>query len=1636
MERPASVHPADETLVSYGLGKLDETLAESVNKHLEQCVPCRQRVAELSSDSFVGRLRDAQPEPDSKPASPKPARPKTIVEPDRPRPSRVAGKQAAAAVPSEPTGTLPPELANHPQYEVIRELGRGGMGVVYLARNKLMNRLEVLKVLNKEMLAKEGRADRFLREIQSAARLHHPNVVAAYTALQMGDLLVFAMEYVEGDDLAKLVRARGPLPIVNACYFAYQAAQGLQHAHECGMIHRDIKPGNLILFRQGKKAVVKILDFGLAKVTSERGLDRTLTQEGQMLGTPDYIAPEQTLDAQKADIRSDIYSLGCTLYHLLTGNTPFSGNSLFEVLQAHHSIEAKPLNLVRPDVPVELASVVAKMMAKEPNRRYQTPAEVVQALKPFLKPGGLTSPQPESSRMISQTERPAAAVAPAPAPDDDDPALAPMEAVQPAERWKSLIDMAQFGHSSTARSAIRKRVRRQPPWMWPSVAVGALLLGVITAWASGVFSVKTKDGVIVLQGLPDNAEVLVDGDKVSVRFPEGGGPAEITVPPGKRGVQVKKDGFNLFGEEVIIARGETKLLTVRREPLSQQGNQRTRERPEGSIPGADRPGLKSIPHQRATIISGQWAIVGDELVQSAETQAELAFGDIDWSDYDLTLDLQKVNGSGHGIAVEFHRLNLNTFCWFGLGVFENKGCELYFQLRGKRLGRNGENNADNWVWRGIDEGRWYSVKISVRKSSVKCYLDRDMLFEDSHSSFSHGGIALRTMGVQARFRRIKVTSPDGQILFPEGLPDVEQEQGNGALGPEGVRAPVRPAAVAEPATPPQVAQEKETLSQTLSADRRADGFVPLFNGKDTSGWTFPFGSGDKWTVANGVLSADGNTHIGTEKAFKDFHLRMSVRTPDNLNKVVGFRLSSPSAKNYGFHLGGTGRAPRLLADGDNQLDPQTVVPLGAYHYSFTPPGTSRPTRSINDLTELTTDMRRRKVSPLSDNEWHQIDVIAVGNAFQMLVDERVISAFRDEQSRLALGPIYIGLPAGAHIDLREIAIKELTADSPEARSLAAESKHDSVSLFNGKDFTNWAFPYGGREYWTAENGVIHGTNGQARLVSVRSDYKDFHLHLEMRSPDQRNKFLIFRSNDADGEIKYYSVSLGGLTNDGTTAHPGKHSFKNGGGIFAGERLTTDGLTSLKLVDFPLLTPKTWHTVELKAVGNTFTLWIDEQEVAVFRDDESRLSQGQIIIGLGKDARAEIRKIEIKELAPSRSTGFGGLGGGFGRGFKKRTAPNDMEDATAPKSSASRGGGFGGRMGGMGGGLGNNAGLGGMRFGGGRLDDDPNGFGFGPASKEKFFRLFNGNDFTNWTFPKGGQEKWTIEDGILRGEGAAFIATARSDYKDFHLRLWVRTADQINKSLIFRSHDVNGQDAEYCFHLGGIRFDRKLTWPLGAYHVFTGEPVKPNEKPWTTEGLSRLKSVDVPFLDADKWYHVEIIAIGHTFRLLLDGREVSAFRDNLGRFSEGQIMIGLADGRLELRDIEVNEKLAKPAAAAPKKSPRKSSKPAPANDALREGTVWRGSRTYRKGFWQGVTVDYEIQVLKRLGPKFTGVKFDNGAGRNRLPVEGEIHGKSLAWREGTEWRMVGKLDGDTIAVQFHADFGNGKTEGSGQLKRSE
>ncbi len=510
MEARPVTHPSADALQAFGLGQMDDAAASGIMSHLDSCPQCRQAVASLSGDDFLHRLRQAR----TPSATPAPAKALS--------PSVAPG----AKPPGRPTTlhNLPPELAEHPQYDVLRELGRGGMGVVYLAKNKMMDRLEVLKVVNKTLIDRPGAVERFLREIRSAAKINHVNVVTAYSVLQQGEVLAFAMEYVEGEDLAALVKSRGPLPMPYACYYIQQAAFGLQHAFEKGMVHRDIKPQNLILAREGNKHVVKILDFGLAKATREKADDTGLTGEGQMLGTPDYIAPEQMLDAAKADIRADIYSLGCTLYYLLAGRPPFRGSSLGAVLMAHQTQEAKPLNSLRAEVPEELTAVVRKMMAKTLAQRYQTPMEVVQALRPFVKQG------PPAAKSKSSPEEAAGVPAAKPAIRKvarGERSIAPTRAdgpeAQPAEAsWEALTEGGIISGASRRSAAARGR---RPPASWKKWSIGGgigvFLLVLLGMWASGVFRVKTANGTIVLENVPADAEVLVDGATVTLQAGDG-----------------------------------------------------------------------------------------------------------------------------------------------------------------------------------------------------------------------------------------------------------------------------------------------------------------------------------------------------------------------------------------------------------------------------------------------------------------------------------------------------------------------------------------------------------------------------------------------------------------------------------------------------------------------------------------------------------------------------------------------------------------------------------------------------------------------------------------------------------------------------------------------------------------------------------------------------------------------------------------------------------------------------------------------------------------------------------------------------------------------------------------------------------
>jgi serine/threonine-protein kinase len=270
-------------------------------------------------------------------------------------------------------------------YDVLDLLGSGGMGTVFKARHRRMKRVVALKVLSLKVAEGTSFVQRFQREVETIAQLNHPNIVMAYDAdeAEAGHFLV--MEFVNGRDLTSEVDKNGPMTIAEAVSCILQAARGLEYAHARGIIHRDIKPGNLLYDDAG---LIKVADLGLARLTSAHeasGVNPSLTQAGGIVGTPDFMPPEQAIDSTTIDHRADIYSLGCTLFYLLTGRVPYKGNSLMALLLEHRDAPIPDLCAIRPGVPVEVGGIFWRMVAKRPAERYQSMTEVVAALEAVME---------------------------------------------------------------------------------------------------------------------------------------------------------------------------------------------------------------------------------------------------------------------------------------------------------------------------------------------------------------------------------------------------------------------------------------------------------------------------------------------------------------------------------------------------------------------------------------------------------------------------------------------------------------------------------------------------------------------------------------------------------------------------------------------------------------------------------------------------------------------------------------------------------------------------------------------------------------------------------------------------------------------------------------------------------------------------------------------------------------------------------------------------------------------------------------------------------------------------------------------------------------------------------------------------
>jgi uncharacterized protein (TIGR03067 family) len=617
-----NMHPAPKQLAAFRLGKLDAYELEDIERHVAECDSCCRSLKSLPDDSFISLVRQSNSTTlahDSTPGADK-------GEPTWDQDATLALAEAA----------IPVDLLDHPRYQILEKLGNGGMGVVYKAQHRLMERVVALKVLNSKLLDRPASIERFHREVKGAARLIHPNIVTAYDAEQAGASHFLVMEYVPGISLARLVDEQGPMPVSVASAYIRQAALGLQHAFECGMVHRDIKPQNLMVvqptrdhpsrdregaleqrrdregavnpsrdlplpFGRGSE-VVKILDFGLARFVSETVVEdvgpnagmweedepvgilpHKLTQASTLMGTPEYIAPEQAQSASSADIRADIYSLGCTFYQLLAGHAPFPHGSAGQKVRAHLEETPKPLAEIRAQLPAELVKIIERMLAKDPATRFQTPAEVAEAILPFTQ----VAPKP--------TEK-------------STPAAAPPRRRRP-----------RFVLAASLAIAL--------------ALIGSLFLPPVQDFAQTVIRVATNKGVLeikmhdkdlqitILQGgdAVVKAEVLIKNDQRAFQLTAVDGEIEVS-ERGPDGFGAKsKTPFHLTRGGKIVFTAEMLLAKVPA-PVSKEGSAK--------------------PKTDAELIQGTWRVVQGEvkgkavpelLIQTLNPHVTLSGNNITWN---------------------------------------------------------------------------------------------------------------------------------------------------------------------------------------------------------------------------------------------------------------------------------------------------------------------------------------------------------------------------------------------------------------------------------------------------------------------------------------------------------------------------------------------------------------------------------------------------------------------------------------------------------------------------------------------------------------------------------------------------------------------------------------------------------------------------------------------------------------------------------------------------------------------------------------------------------------------------------------------------------------------------------------------
>jgi len=589
---PNSPCPTSNQLSQYVRGLIDDATSESMDEHLENCQCCQDTLAgvRLDDDTFVSKLKNGitQGEFDHEPNLEHVLRhisSEMLSQPsaDGNNAPIKADKQRSIALGGTMLGP----------YRLLKLLGEGGMGQVYLAQHSRLEMVVAVKVLAEHLSHNPQAISRFDREMKAVGRFNHPNIVRATDAGEYQGQHYLAMEFVDGRDLFQIANAYGRLKVCDACEVVRQAAIGIQHAHEHGLIHRDLKPSNLMITKDG---MVKVLDLGLARLQTKS--DDGLTADFQVMGTADYMAPEQALKALEVDFKADIYSLGCTLYTLLCGQPPFSdkqhSTSLRKII-AHEQEQPVQVHVRRAEILIGLSKIVDKAMAKLPSERFATAGDFATALQPFADGADLVSLYTQSpSTVVDAAEIDTA---------DISPQLATADTQTSANETHKVNDV-QSRHALLT---------------WRPLAL--LVLVAMATLASLIVLFNTANGTIVIEIQGGQIQASLEGEKVVIEdmarktiyhLSIAGEKTQTPLSPGTYTIRVENEssGLTFETQEFKIARNDvTVVKAFIEQPLIEQPGARASLRSELTKPNATAPAIEMTAKAAA-----QWGIKNQAIV--------------------------------------------------------------------------------------------------------------------------------------------------------------------------------------------------------------------------------------------------------------------------------------------------------------------------------------------------------------------------------------------------------------------------------------------------------------------------------------------------------------------------------------------------------------------------------------------------------------------------------------------------------------------------------------------------------------------------------------------------------------------------------------------------------------------------------------------------------------------------------------------------------------------------------------------------------------------------------------------------------------------------------------------------------------